>query len=600
METEQGGQEYEHDDDDGDQKQQHVPCNNVVNFYFTNSHRNGTRKVSKAGKRFGFARFFRVGNVLALGKRLNRIRIGSFKLRANIAKFEKSISKSKIGCEKDPWVFEIPSMSNKSPTFSSSPSIVCKVKFLGGSKFSLEFNNSCNNEEERSGFAIFGSEESVEVGARKPKQFMYLVFPPATKDLKRIVALVRALDPNLSMQTMEQKMTLLFDIDPMMDDVKVLARCISIWKSHAAGKPNQPWGLDVGNRIQASIKLENMNKFLAILDEGSCYRIGDFGVGENGGKFPLLNHRHKLNFYRNTTVTRVIPFDQNPRGFNFEPFQDDLVAQILLEYDAIVYAKVHKIHRENRWTYIGCKICGSKAKLIDSTIVTGIAKPLAIFDLLGIIHPSHQRRSNNSGGAKNMKLLKLYKVIVHVIDQTGSGSLLLFDDMISQLVGVPCYKLKEQYGANAENTFPEELTNNIVGKRLLLRATYSEYNISNNNHVYQVKMMSEILSLLSILKKILSLRMMMKCLNPPAPTVGTRHSRLQYQDSLPFNLEVTPPSAKGKEVESSDKGKEVASSASGNEDHQPDKSAVFIETNRNGKRTVIDLDEYDDEAESAK
>ncbi|GKE53337.1 26S proteasome non-ATPase regulatory subunit 4, partial [Tanacetum coccineum] len=42
METEQGGQEYEHDDDDGDQKQQHVPCNNVVNFYFTNSHRNGT------------------------------------------------------------------------------------------------------------------------------------------------------------------------------------------------------------------------------------------------------------------------------------------------------------------------------------------------------------------------------------------------------------------------------------------------------------------------------------------------------------------------------------------------------------------------------
>ncbi|GJT42271.1 hypothetical protein Tco_0950986 [Tanacetum coccineum] len=79
---------------------------------------------------------------------------------------------------------------------------------------------------------------------------------------------------NLLLQTMEQQMTLLCDIDPMMDDVKVLARCISIWKSHAAGKPNQPWGLDVvlqdpeGNRIQASIKLENMNKFLAVLDEG--------------------------------------------------------------------------------------------------------------------------------------------------------------------------------------------------------------------------------------------------------------------------------------------------------------------------------------------
>ncbi|GKC81310.1 hypothetical protein Tco_1137027, partial [Tanacetum coccineum] len=44
---------------------------------------------------------------------------------------------------------------------------------------------------------------------------------------------------------MEQQLTLLYDIDLMMDDVKVLVRCISIWKSHAKGKPNQPWGLDV-------------------------------------------------------------------------------------------------------------------------------------------------------------------------------------------------------------------------------------------------------------------------------------------------------------------------------------------------------------------
>ncbi|GKB59160.1 hypothetical protein Tco_0915346 [Tanacetum coccineum] len=65
------------------------------------------------------------------------------------------------------------------------------------------------------------------------------------------ISLVRELSANPVLettsvvQTMEQQMTLLCDIDPMMDDVKVLARCISIWKSHAAGKPNQPWGLDV-------------------------------------------------------------------------------------------------------------------------------------------------------------------------------------------------------------------------------------------------------------------------------------------------------------------------------------------------------------------
>ncbi|GKD80777.1 replication protein A 70 kDa DNA-binding subunit B, partial [Tanacetum coccineum] len=428
-------------------------------------------------------------------------------------------------------------------------------------------------------------------------------------------------------QTMEQKMTLLSDIDPMMDDVKVLARCISIWKSHAAGKPNQPWGLDVvlqdpeGNSIQASIKLENMNKFLAILDEGSCYRIGDFGVGENGGKFPLLNHRHKLNFYRNTTVTRVIPFDQNPRGFNFEPFQNfttrrfgstdtvDVIGTIVSISNLILFESLTKLQSTivcfplnftsmkiyQRLWHSNRENDGEDEKNLAISLYSSMKKEVTIEEFFAEIanrdpvperSPFHvtmdsteskskttaQSSSMTSGESssfaawhntsKPSKAIKQlwwckkhevieavgpkYKVIVRVIDQTGSASLLLFDDMISKMVGVPCYKLKEQYGANAENTFPEELTNNI----------------DDDDDV----------------------------LETPAPTVGTKHSKLQYQDSLPFNLEVTPPSAKGKEC---------ASSAKGNEDHQVDKAAVFVGSNGNGKRIVIDLDEYDDEAASA-
>nr|GEW39632.1 replication protein A 70 kDa DNA-binding subunit B [Tanacetum cinerariifolium] len=204
---------------------------------------------------------------------------------------------------------------------------------------------------------------------------------------------------------MEQQMTLLCDIDPMMDNVKVLARCISIWKSHAVGKPNQPWGLDVflqdpeGNRIQASIKLENMNKFLVVLDECSCYIIGDFGVGENGGKFPLLNRQlyyqrfgstdtvdkasvsnclFSTKLYLNEDIPEIVAFKQrylendgedekNHVISLYSPMKKEVTIEEFSEYEAIVYAKVHKIHRENGWTYIGCKRCGSKAKFIDSS-----------------------------------------------------------------------------------------------------------------------------------------------------------------------------------------------------------------------------------------
>nr|GEV57856.1 nucleotide-binding alpha-beta plait domain-containing protein [Tanacetum cinerariifolium] len=106
----------------GEEKRKFVPCRNVVNFFFTNfpSEWNtanllelfeevgevadvyAAKKMSKVGQKFGFARFYRVGNLQALENRLNRIRIGRFKLRANIARFER-------GCNKVDWVVGYPS-----------------------------------------------------------------------------------------------------------------------------------------------------------------------------------------------------------------------------------------------------------------------------------------------------------------------------------------------------------------------------------------------------------------------------------------------------------------------------------------------------------
>ncbi|GJT38516.1 replication protein A 70 kDa DNA-binding subunit B [Tanacetum coccineum] len=78
---------------------------------------------------------------------------------------------------------------------------------------------------------------------------------------------------------MEMNLTQLCDLDPMNDDTKILVRCISIWKSHPLGKPNEVWSLDAvlqdqqGNRVQISIKGKHISKFQLILDEGACYRI---------------------------------------------------------------------------------------------------------------------------------------------------------------------------------------------------------------------------------------------------------------------------------------------------------------------------------------
>ncbi|GJV81156.1 replication protein A 70 kDa DNA-binding subunit B [Tanacetum coccineum] len=125
---------------------------------------------------------------------------------------------------------------------------------------------------------------------------------------------------------MEINMTQLCDLDLMLDDAKILARVISIWMSHPKQRPNEVWSLDavlqdqMGNRVQATVRNQDIKKFQPILDEGACYRISNFGIGENGGNIPLLDHRYKLSFFKNTALTRVGIFDSNPRGFRFEHF----------------------------------------------------------------------------------------------------------------------------------------------------------------------------------------------------------------------------------------------------------------------------------------
>lgn len=43
---------------------------------------------------------------------------------------------------------------------------------------------------------------------------------------------------------MNQTLALLCGVDPMLDDLKVKAGCISIRRSHAPGRAHAPWSLD--------------------------------------------------------------------------------------------------------------------------------------------------------------------------------------------------------------------------------------------------------------------------------------------------------------------------------------------------------------------
>ena len=81
-------------------------------------------------------------------------------------------------------------------------------------------------------------------------------------------------------------------------------------------------------------------------------------------------------------------------------------------------------------------------------------------------------------------------MIVRVIDDTGSASLVLFDGMVYKLVNKTCVEVRNANNNLDAGGFPKDL-NVMLGKKMLFKFLFSEYNINRNSHVYQVKGMSD-------------------------------------------------------------------------------------------------------------
>ncbi|PWA37241.1 heavy metal-associated isoprenylated plant protein 41 [Artemisia annua] len=156
-------------------------------------------------------------------------------------------------------------------------------------------------------------------------------------------------------------------------------------------------------------------------------------------------------------------------------------------YDFIIYNFPHAgfigdestqaVIKENGWAYLGCKRCGSAAKEIDGTASSSGSKfkkqktwkckqhdeitSLMTMYTLCIIIPVTCR----------------YKVNIRVIDDTGSASLLLFDDFVFKLTGVYCQALINQYGEQHEDYLPDELNTMIEVDELINEFGPEGYNI---------------------------------------------------------------------------------------------------------------------------
>ncbi|GKB87045.1 hypothetical protein Tco_0959317 [Tanacetum coccineum] len=175
--------------------------------------------------------------------------------------------------------------------------------------------------------------------------------------------------------------------------------------------------------------------------------------------------------------------------------------------------------------------------------------------------------------------------MIRVIDETGSASILLFDDMIFKLCGVQVYILINKYGEEVDDYFQTEL-NVMIGKKLLFLFEYTTYHINKNNHVYSVKEVADDESMITTFKKDFIIEEPVNDLQTPKVTPA-QLNKFKTGDTIMFNMEDTPKSAKGTTMTDGESGP----NASGGD--------VFGSSG-SVKRNFIDMDDYPDVDEEAK
>ncbi|GJU85697.1 replication protein A 70 kDa DNA-binding subunit B [Tanacetum coccineum] len=294
-----------------------------------------------------------------------------------------------------------------------------------------------------------------------------------------------------------KKITPISEVDPMLDDISIQGKCVSIWHSHRMNVAHDPYSLDL---------------VLQDAHVGQCYILSNFDIANNSVRLPLLPHRYKISFYKCTTITRIEPFDNNTNGFILEPFNYLLDPKHRQYYENDVVARQSEIlgRVQERYGYEANQV---KIELFSPEVkVVFIAEFFhgAINRMVGGIHDSepdsycivyariHRIYKEHEHG--NVQHASRFKVIVRVIDKSGSAPLLFFNNNFVKLYEDTAWELIEKYNMDPDEYWHEEL-DNIIGKKCLFKIFYSEYNVAKNNHTYRCDSFSEDVELINHFKK---------------------------------------------------------------------------------------------------
>ncbi|PWA77700.1 hypothetical protein CTI12_AA087040 [Artemisia annua] len=321
---------------------------------------------------------------------------------------------------------------------------------------------------------------------------------------------------------MSQVYTELCDVDPMLDDITFVARCINIWHSHAKGRPNDPWSF---NAVFIDLVVIIYTYFLLDII-GTIVSIGDpIPFGETRKRRTIILQDAKV-----VKKLRVDLINLSAPSLTFSDITDNRES---IDHVAIIIqpAKV-KYWNDIIGTIvsIGNPIPFGetlKRRTINHKLkMLFLAQRSTLMQILPEIVAFKERYKNKDGydeGSFKIAHSSPVKTVLTAesfFERSVQASLVLFNGMVHKLVDKTCVEVRNKTSNLDADGFPKDL-NIMLGKKMLFKFLFSEY-----NSVYQVKGMSNDSELIAFFKN--------DFVNEVA---SSSQSMLRYADIVPFVVE---------------------------------------------------------------
>ncbi|GJZ80919.1 replication protein A 70 kDa DNA-binding subunit B, partial [Tanacetum coccineum] len=282
--------------------------------------------------------------------------------------------------------------------------------------------------------------------------------------------------------------TMIKDVDPMLDNITVQGRCISLWHSHRLNEAHNPYSLDMvlqdsqNSRIQIFVKKEWMFRFEPfnrLLDGTRHYH--EHEAVDVIGSVVAIGDVVPVQSAAGRKIRRTVVIEDSESNQLDCTFWDHW-ANMWDEY----------AQKRNELGHVVFILQLGKVKYWDGTPSIHNAlfgTKMFINRDLPEIQAFRQRFKELPEYDENQFKISVFtpqKPVVTVAEFFHGAVKKMVSSIheCEQLSGYTAWELMERHGMDVDEYWLGELLD-LVGKRFLFKIYYSDYNVINNNHTYR-------------------------------------------------------------------------------------------------------------------